>query len=225
MGCCASHEAGAGGKSKKGGDKVVEEERKLGLHECAIADFQRILKEGAGDREITVTELGEAFKAYSFGQALLAEGDNAAKKLISHSIFQGRGGDLDWLHLFMIGLLYAKGNAAQKVDSMLLTYDTNGDGIIFTTSMKKILTDLVTIAGVIMPAIVANVDFEEADAQGGEAVDTLVSDTNGIIFGNELQVDAARIKKVFGKEVNYVLNSAKLRNKFPVKIGAEKAEA
>ena len=183
------------------------------------------MKEGAGDREITVGELGEAFKAYSFGQALLAEGNNSAKKLVSHSIFQGRGGDLDWLHLFMIGLLYAKGNAAQKVDAMLLTYDTNGDGIIFTTSMKKILTDLVTIAGVILPAIVHNVEFEEADAEGGEAVDTLVSDTNGIIFGNELQVDAARIKKVFGKEVNYVLNSVKLRTKFTVKIGEQKKAA
>ena len=56
-------------------------------------------------------------------------------------------------------------------------------------------------------------------------MDTLVSDTNGIIFGNELQVDAARIKKVFGKEVNYVLNSVKLRTKFSVKIGAESKAA
>ena len=103
MGCCASHE-GAGGKAK-GGDKVVEEERKLGLHEIAIADYQRILKDAAGDREITLAELGEAFKAYSWGQALLAEGDNAAKKMLSHSIFQGRSGDLDWLHLFTISLL------------------------------------------------------------------------------------------------------------------------
>lgn len=218
MGCCASHE-GAGGKAK-GGDKVVEEERKLGLHEIAIADYQRILKDAAGDREITLAELGEAFKAYSWGQALLAEGDNAAKKMLSHSIFQGRSGDLDWLHLFTISLLYAKGNAAQKVDALLSTYDTNGDGIIFTTSMKKILTDVVTVAGVVMPAIVAGVDFDEADSQGGEAVDTLVSDSNGIIFGNELQVDATRIKKAFTKEVAYLLNSVKLRGKFAVKIGA-----
>ncbi len=105
------------------------------------------------------------------------------------------------------------------MDALLATYDTNGDGIIFTTSMKKILTDIVTVAGVILPAIVGSVDFDQADSQGSEAVDNLVNDTNGIIFGNELQVDATRIRKAFGKEVSYILNSVKLRTKFTAKIG------
>ena len=83
---------------------------------------------------------------------------------MSHSIFQGRGGDLDWLHLFMIGLLYAKGSTDQKFNAMLLTYDPYGGEVIFITSMRKILTDLVMIANVILPAIVKNIDFEEAKA-------------------------------------------------------------
>ena len=47
---------------------------------------------------------------------------------------------------------------------MLLTYDPYGGEVIFITSMRKILTDLVMIANVILPAIVKNIDFEEAKA-------------------------------------------------------------
>ena len=41
MGCCGSRAGKSGGS---GTDKVVAEERKLGLHEIPIADFQRVLK-------------------------------------------------------------------------------------------------------------------------------------------------------------------------------------
>ena len=86
--------------------------------------------------------------------------------MLSHAIFQGRSGDLDYLHIFTIGLLYCKGTSNQKMDALLTTYDTNGDGILFTTSMKKINTDIVTTAAVIMPALVHGIGLEEADGQG-----------------------------------------------------------
>lgn len=70
------------------------------------------------------------------------------------------------------------------MDALSKTYDTNDDGILFTTSMKKINTDLVTIACVIMPAIVSGVEFDEADAQGNEEVDRQVNEANGLIFGS-----------------------------------------
>lgn len=70
------------------------------------------------------------------------------------------------------------------MDALSNTYDTNNDGILFTTSMKKINTDLVTIACVIMPAIVNGVEFDEADAQGNEEVDRQVNEANGLIFGS-----------------------------------------
>ena len=41
--------------------------------------------------------------------------------------------------------------------------------------MKKINTDLVTIAAVIMPALVHGVDLDEADSQGNEEVDNQVN--------------------------------------------------
>ena len=107
------------------------------------------------------------------------------------------------------------------MDALLKTYDTNDDGILFTTSMKKINADLVTTAAVIMPAIVHGVDLDEADAQANEEVDNQVNEANGLIFGNNLQVDAERLKKAFGKEVSFLLNSVKLRSKFAVKIGTK----
>ena len=73
--------------------------------------------------------------------------------MVAHEVFTARGGDLDWLHLFTIGLLYCKGKSSEKVESLLLTYDTNGDGVLFTQSIKKIITDLVTISAIVVPAI------------------------------------------------------------------------
>ena len=82
MGCGESKPGGRGGAG--GGDKSATLERSLGLHLLAIQDFQKILKEAAGDREITPKELGEAFKDYEFGKQLLAESETTAKKLVSH---------------------------------------------------------------------------------------------------------------------------------------------
>ena len=104
--------------------------------------------------------------------------------MLAHSIFRGRSGDLDYLHIFTIGLLYCKGTTNQKMDALLATYDTNDDGILFTTSMKKINTDLVTTAAVIMPALVHKVQLDEADAQANEEVDNQVNEANSLIFGN-----------------------------------------
>lgn len=52
MGCGESKSDKRGGAG--GGDKSGALERSLGLHLLAIEDFQKILKEAAGDREITV---------------------------------------------------------------------------------------------------------------------------------------------------------------------------
>ena len=181
------------------------------------------MKEAAGDREITVRELGEAFKDYEFGKQLLEESETTAKRLVSHDCFRARGGDLDWLHVFTIGLLYAKGKSNEKVEALLLTYDTNGDGVLFTQSIKKIIGDLVQISAIIVPAIAHGISFEEAAEKTDDSKDQFISDSNFEIFQNSVQVDRDRLKAAFAKEVNYLLDSPKLRAKFPVQLGAAPA--
>ncbi len=218
MGCGESKPGSRSGGDA--GDKVVALERGLALHTLGIADWQKILKEAAGDREITVRELGEAFKDYEFGKQLLAETETTAKRLVSHDCFQARGGDLDWLHLFTLGLLYCKGKSNEKIDALLLTYDTNGDGVLFTQSIKKIISDLVYTSAIIMPSIAHSLSFEEANEKTDESRDQFITDSNFEIFQNSVQVDRDRLKAAFAKEVNYLLDSPKLRAKFPVQLGA-----
>ena len=221
MGCGESKQE----KKGAGGDRVVALERGLALHTMHVNDFQKVLKEAAGDREITVRELGEAFKDYEFGKQLLSETETTAKRMVSHECFQARGGDLDWLHLFAIGLLYTKGKSNEKVEALLATYDTNGDGVLFTQSIKKIITDLVNISALIVPAIAHNLTFEEAAEKTDESKDQFVTDSNYEIFQNSVQVDRDRLKAAFGKEVSYLFDSPKLRAKFPVSLAPAPTQA
>ncbi len=204
MGCCGS------GRPGTGNDKLTELERKLGLHSIPIHHFQAILHKAAGDREITLEEFGNAFKTYSFGKEATKQTANL-NKILSHSIFKARGGDLDWLHVFTLGLLYANGTIAEKIDALLQTYDSNGDGIIFTQTVKKIVTDVATVAAVIVPALYHNLDFENAEQKTEEAMDTFIGDSMFKIFKSELKVDRDRLKSALSHEAKYLLDSAFLR--------------
>lgn len=42
-------------------DKIADLERSLALNQISINSFQKILKKKAGDRNISLTEFGEAF--------------------------------------------------------------------------------------------------------------------------------------------------------------------
>ena len=62
----------------------------------------------------------------------------------------------------MLGLLYCKGSLSEKIDAVLLTFDENHDGIIFTQTVKKIIRGTTTIAAAILPAVYHNYSFKTA---------------------------------------------------------------
>ena len=65
------------------------------------------------------------------------------------------------MHIMPFGLLYARGPIAKRVDAIYAMYDSNHDGMMFTTSMKKIVRDMITIAVIIIPALVKGKTFAE----------------------------------------------------------------
>ena len=65
-------------------DKIADLERSLALNQISINSFQKILKKKAGDRNISLTEFGEAFKEFAFGKAILSEQDTTLKRIFSY---------------------------------------------------------------------------------------------------------------------------------------------
>lgn len=72
MGCCNI-------KRPFGDDNVSELERSLALNQISVKQFQVTLKKKAGDKNISLAEVGEAFKSYSFGKQILSDEDTAIK--------------------------------------------------------------------------------------------------------------------------------------------------
>ncbi len=57
-------------------DHYTPLEMKVGLHHIKIKDYAMLLKEAAGDREVTMSELGHGFADQLFGKGLLKEEKN-----------------------------------------------------------------------------------------------------------------------------------------------------
>ena len=62
------------------------------------------------------------------------------------------------------GLLYARGPITKRVDALFAMYDSNQDGMMFTTSMKKIIRDMIMISVIIVPALVNGKEIAEVEA-------------------------------------------------------------
>ena len=62
---------------------------------------------------------------------------------------------MDKYHLLALGLLYARGTTPEKVEAIFSLYDVNGDGCLYTTSLRRLLKDSLLIAGVLVPALLA----------------------------------------------------------------------
>ncbi len=110
-------------------------------------------------KELTIVELGLTFSDSAFGKALLSGDQNhPAYRLLSQPLFRRGEEALDRFHLVPLGLLYTRGTTQHKVDSIFKTYDSNGDGIIYTTTIKRIIRDFIHIAVLMIPSIAIHRD-------------------------------------------------------------------
>ena len=80
MGCCEA-------KVRHKKDNFTDLERSFGLFDIHITDFHAKLHLKAGDRTITIAELGEAFGDDTFGKKIKSAGENDLKRLLSHELF------------------------------------------------------------------------------------------------------------------------------------------
>ena len=69
------------------------------------------------------------------------------------------------------------------------------EGVLYTTMIKQIVRDIVTIAAVIIPSIAHKKDFVKAQEENKENVEKLVNQSMTFLFGKELSISKEDMKE------------------------------
>lgn len=67
-------------------------------------------------------------------------------------------------------MLYNRGTTSQKVDVIFKTYDKSRDGVLYTTTLKRIIRDFIQIAVIMVPSLVAQNDLTKAQDVFGDQI-------------------------------------------------------
>lgn len=69
-----------------------------------------------------------------------------------------------------LGLLYNRGTVSQKVQVIFKTYDKSKDGVLYTTTLKRIIRDFIQIAVIMVPELVSQNHLIKAQDAFGDQV-------------------------------------------------------
>lgn len=98
----------------------------------------------------------------------------------------------------------------------MAAYDNRKYKIIYTDDLKKVITQIVTIACLAMPSIVLRYEIDQSK------VNRIVSNSIVQIFGGNNHVNTKQLDLAVVEKVSYIFNPAKLRMKLHVKEEIDK---
>ena len=155
MGCCAN-------RYRDSPDKYSAAELSMGLADIPLAEYTHALQ--TLPAQVTLAAYAQRFEHYEFGQKLASGEDHLLGQVLAHPLFQ-RDAGLDTTHLFNFGLLYCAGHAEAKVDAAFSFYGLNSQEVPYKHKLSGMISDLLEIAVVIVPAAVDREEPEVLEEQ------------------------------------------------------------
>lgn len=72
------------------------------------------------------------------------------------------GSGIDAKRVFALGILYCKGKAEEKINSIFTIHDKNGDGTVFVNPVRKLVKTLFSTAATLLPALYYDLNLAES---------------------------------------------------------------